>query len=118
MVVDDGGSILVQNPISDTDTSTGARYVQAVATALGVQQVFAMAGLTPVQAAAVVGAKPWPIESIHPGKGVTTTEETTALLGIILIFIILNQYLTWTLMGVMEEKASRVVEVLLATLRP
>src|ERR1019366_10394498 len=67
---------------------------------------------------AVAEAKPWPVESLHSGKGATTTEETTALLGIILIFIILNQYLTWTLMGVMEEKASRVVEVLLATLRP
>jgi ABC-2 type transport system permease protein len=118
LVVDGSGSILVQNPISDTDTSTGARYVQAVATTLGAQQAFAQAGLTPEQAAAVAGAKPWPVESVHPGKGATTTEETTALLGIILIFIILNQYLTWTLMGVMEEKASRVVEVLLATVRP
>jgi ABC-2 type transport system permease protein len=40
------------------------------------------------------------------------------LIGIVLTFIILTQYLTWTLMGVMEEKASRVVEVLLATVRP
>ncbi len=118
MVVDGGGSILVENPISDTDTSAGARYVRAVATTLGAQQAFARAGLTPEQAAAVAEAKPWPVESLHSGKGATTTEETTALLGIILIFIILNQYLTWTLMGVMEEKASRVVEVLLATVRP
>ena len=118
MVVDGSGSILVENPVSDTDTSTGARYVQAVASDLGAQQAFARAGLTAEQAAAVARAKPWPVESVHSGKGATTTEETTALLGIILIFIILNQYLTWTLMGVMEEKASRVVEVLLATVRP
>lgn len=117
-VVNGSGSILVQNPISNTDTSTGARYVRAVATTLGAQQAFVRAGLTPEQTAAVARAKPWPVESVHPGKGATTTEETTALLGIILIFIILNQYLTWTLMGVMEEKASRVVEVLLATVRP
>lgn len=118
MVVDGGGSILVQNPISDTDTSAGARYVRAVATTLGAQQAFAQAGLTPEQAAAVAEAKPWPVESVHPGKKATTTEEATALIGIVLIFIILTQYLTWTLMGVMEEKASRVVEVLLATVRP
>ena len=30
----------------------------------------------------------------------------------------LTQYLTWTLIGVMEEKSSRVVEVLLAAVRP
>ena len=118
MVVDGGGSILVENPISDTDTSTGSRYVRAVATALGAQQAFAQAGLTPEQAAAVAEAKPWPVESVHPGKGATTTEEATALLGVILIFIVLTQYLSWILMGVMEEKASRVIEVLLATVRP
>ncbi len=118
MVVDGSGTILVDNPISDTDTSTGSRYVRAVATALGTRQAFAQAGLTPEQAAAVAEAKPWPVESVHPSKGATTTEETTALLGVILIFIVLTQYLSWILMGVMEEKASRVIEVLLATVRP
>jgi len=118
MVVDGSGTILVQNPISDTDTSTGSRYVRAVATALGTQQAFAQAGLTPEQAAAVAEAKPWPVESVHPGKKARTTEEATALIGIILTFIVLTQYLSWTLMGVMEEKASRVIEVLLATVRP
>jgi len=59
-----------------------------------------------------------PVESIQPGKKPRTTAEATALLGVILIFVVLTQYLTWTLMGVMEEKASRVVEVLLATVRP
>ncbi len=118
MVVDGDGTILVQNPISDTDTSTGSRYVRAVATALGTQHAFAQAGLTPEQAAAVAEATPWAVESVHPGKKARTTEEATALIGVILIFIVLTQYLTWTLMGVMEEKASRVIEVLLATVRP
>jgi len=118
MVVDGGRRILVENPISDTDASAGARYVRSVATALGVQQAFAQAGLTSEQAAAVAEAKPLPVESVHPGKAARTTEEATALIGVILIFIVLTQYLTWTLMGVMEEKASRVVEVLLATVRP
>jgi len=118
MVVDGSGTILVENPISDTDTSTGSRYVRTVATALGAQQAFTQARLTPEQAAAVAEAKPWPVESVHPSKGATTTEEATALIGVILIFIVLTQYLSWILMGVMEEKASRVIEVLLATVRP
>ncbi len=118
MVVDASGTVLVENPISDSDTSAGARYVRAVATALGAQQAFARAGLSPEQAKAVAEARPWPVDSVHPSKGATTTAEATALLGIILIFIVLNQYLSWILMGVMEEKASRVIEVLLATVRP
>jgi ABC-2 type transport system permease protein len=118
LVVDGTGKILVKNPISASDTSAQARYVRAVSVTLGAQHAFAQAGLTPRQAAMVAKAGPLPVESIEPGKKPSTTAETTALLGVILIFIVLSQYLTWTLMGVMEEKASRVVEVLLATVRP
>jgi ABC-2 type transport system permease protein len=118
MVVDSTGKILVKQPIPASDTSAGARYVRAVSVALGAQHAFTQAGLTPQQAATVAGAKPLPVESLQPGKKPRTTAEATALLGVILIFIVLTQYLTWTLMGVMEEKASRVVEVLLATVRP
>ncbi len=118
MVVDGTGKILVKSPVSATDTSAGARYVRDVSLRLGAQRAFAQAGLTPMQAATVAGAKPLPVESLQPGKARRTTSEATALLGVILIFVVLTQYLTWTLMGVMEEKASRVVEVLLATVRP
>jgi ABC-2 type transport system permease protein len=118
MVVHDSATILVTNPISVSDTSAGARYVQAVSVTLGAQRAFAQAGLTPQQAATVAQAKPLAVQSIHPAKKARTTTEATALIGVILIFIVLTQYLTWTLMGVMEEKASRVVEVLLATVRP
>jgi ABC-2 type transport system permease protein len=118
VVVDGRGTILVSSPISASDTSSEARYVRAVSLTLGAQHAFAQAGLTPQQAATVAGAKPLPVDSIHPGKKTRTPAEATALLGVILIFIVLTQYLTWTLMGVMEEKSSRVVEVLLATVRP
>jgi ABC-2 type transport system permease protein len=118
MVVDGTGKILVKEPISASDTSAGARYVRAVSATLGAQHAFTQAGLTPQQAAAVAKARPLPVESLQPGKKPRTTAESTALLGVILIFVVLTQYLTWTLMGVMEEKASRVVEVLLATVRP
>ncbi len=116
MVVDGAGQILVKQPVSGT--SAAARYVRDVSVALGAQHAFAQAGLTPQQAATVARARPLPVVSLQPGKKARTTAETTALLGVILIFIVLTQYLTWTLMGVMEEKASRVVEVLLATVRP
>jgi ABC-2 type transport system permease protein len=118
MVVDGTGRIVVNEPISASDTSAHARYVRTLSVDLGAQHAFAQAGLTPQQTATVARAKPLAVESIHPAKKARTTAEATALLGVILVFIVLNQYLTWTLMGVMEEKASRVVEVLLATVRP
>jgi ABC-2 type transport system permease protein len=51
-----------------------------------------------------------------------TEEDTTALIfanaGIILMFIGIFSYGTWVLTGVVEEKQSRVVEVVLSTVRP
>jgi ABC-2 type transport system permease protein len=51
-----------------------------------------------------------------------TAENTTAIIfanfGIILMFIGIFTYGTWVLTGVVEEKQSRVVEVVLATVRP
>lgn len=118
LVVDGTRGILVRDPVAASDTSAGARYVRDVSLALGEQRAYAEAGLTPGQASTVAEAHPLPVESMNPGKAQKTTSEATALLGVILIFVVLSQYLTWTLMGVMEEKASRVVEVLLATVRP
>jgi ABC-2 type transport system permease protein len=52
----------------------------------------------------------------------STAEDTTAIIfanaGIILMFIGIFTYGTWVLTGVVEEKQSRVVEVILATVRP
>ena len=51
-----------------------------------------------------------------------TEEDMTALIfanaGIILMFIGIFSYGTWVLTGVVEEKQSRVVEVVLSTVRP
>jgi ABC-2 type transport system permease protein len=41
----------------------------------------------------------------------------TTTYGLILIFILMTQYGTWILLGVVEEKSSRVVEVLLSTIK-
>ncbi len=117
-VVDGEGRILVESPLTPSDTSAGSRFVREVSLVLGERRAYAQAGLTPAQASAVLRARPLPVDSVRPASPPRTTSEATALLGVILIFIVLNQYLTWTLMGVMEEKASRVVEVLLAAIRP
>ena len=118
LVVDGTTSLVVDNPVAANDTSAGAKFVRALAAALGAKKAFASAGLSPAQESIVARAKALPVTSLKPAKRSRTTAESTALIGVVMIFIVLTQYLTWTLMGVMEEKASRVVEVLLATVRP
>lgn len=117
LVVDDATTLWVNTPVSSSDTSPQALFVRSLAETLGAERAFKAAGLTAAQVSTVARAKALPVASLKRAKS-RTSAEATSLIGVIMIFVVLTQYLTWTLMGVMEEKASRVVEVLLATVRP
>jgi ABC-2 type transport system permease protein len=57
------------------------------------------------------------VQSLQPPSR-NQTGRTTAIYGLVLTYVLLTTYGTWLLMGVIEEKSSRVIEVLLSTLRP
>jgi ABC-2 type transport system permease protein len=118
LAIVDGRDLVVDQPVSSSDTSTTAQFVQAVATDLGTDEALAAAHLTPAQSAALLGARPLPVQSLQSGTTKPRTVNPTSVIGLILIFVMLTQYNTWILMGVMEEKSSRVIEVLLAAIRP
>ena len=118
LAVLDDQAILVEKPATTTDTSETARLARALAAYLGIDRAFAEAGLSPAQAARIAGATALPIRALQATSSKATAARGSSVIGVILIFVMLSQYETWTLIGVMEEKASRVVEVLLATVRP
>jgi len=117
LVVVDGRQLIVNQAISSTDTSSGALVARSIAGALGLANGLSAAGLNGEQVRKIAHAAPVPLTSLQPPKR-SSTQRTTTLYGVILIYILLTQYGTWLLMGVVEEKSSRVIEVLLATLRP
>jgi ABC-2 type transport system permease protein len=117
LVIVDSREIVVSKAISASDTSATAQLARAVSRTLGVDEAFEAAGLTAAQAAQLAGARPLPVTSLQPRAGSAGT-HATSFVGLILVFLMLTQYNTWTLIGVMEEKSSRVVEVLLAAVRP
>ncbi|MBU6515457.1 MAG: ABC transporter permease [Acidobacteria bacterium] len=112
-----GLELVVKTGISPGDTSTTAYIVQALAARLGTQRALAAAHLSAQQAATLAHSAPVPIVALHRA-GPVKHVNATSIIGVILIFVMLQQYNTWILMGVMEEKASRVIEVLLSTVRP
>jgi ABC-2 type transport system permease protein len=106
---------LLNEPAADSSSPADPALVQEVADYLGVLRAYQAAGVTPAQATQLDLAKPVPVRTLRSGsKG----PKTTSVIGVVLLFVMLTQYNTWTLIGVMQEKSSRVVEVLLATLRP
>lgn len=114
-IVDDD-RVLVNQPVSANSSPADPSLVQDVAEYLGVLKAYEVAGLTPAQAALVYQAKAFPVQTLEASS--TSTARVTSVVGLVLMFIMLTQYNTWILMGVMQEKSSRVVEVLLATVRP
>lgn len=117
VAVIDGDRLVVKRAVSSGDTSQTATFTRALAQVLGVDKAVRAAGLTASQVARLAAAEPVPTASLEPAPA-GTAARTTAVIGLIMLMIMLTQYLSWTLIGVMEEKSSRVVEVLLATVRP
>jgi ABC-2 type transport system permease protein len=111
-----GDQVLLNLPASASGSPADPSLVQYVAAYLGVVKAYRAGGLTPRQASLVDNAKPVPVHTLKPSPKSTTTG--TSVIGLVLLFFMLTQYNTWILIGVMQEKSSRVVEVLLATVRP
>jgi ABC-2 type transport system permease protein len=121
LVVNGADGLIVKEHLSASDTSDTAQLAHTLAQDLAVYGAYRADGLSLAQIEGLAHVAPVPVTSLvraAPSPPVKTGVVATSLIGVILIFVILNQYLTWTLMGVLEEKASRVVEVLLATVRP
>jgi ABC-2 type transport system permease protein len=74
-------------------------------------------GLTAAQAAALLAPARPAVTLLHPQPD-RTPQLVIAMVGMILLFTALNLYGSYVLTGVVEEKSSRVVEVLLARVRP
>lgn len=74
-------------------------------------------GLTAAQAAALLAPARPAVTLLHPQPD-RTPELVIAMVGMILLFTALNLYGSYVLTGVVEEKSSRVVEVLLARVQP
>jgi len=116
VVIVNSTEMLVDHPLGSSKSHADVPFVDTVAEYLGVLQAYERAGLTTAQRAVVSGARPVPVTSLTPGG--KSAVQTTSVIGLVLLFIMLTQYCTWTLIGVLQEKSSRVVEVLLSTVRP
>ncbi|HWF40516.1 MAG TPA: ABC transporter permease, partial [Acidothermaceae bacterium] len=118
VVIVDAQQVVVAKAITADDTSTTAQLAGAAAQTLGTAAAFEAAGLTPTQADAISHARPVPVVGLQPTSVSHHKHSPASVVTLVLVFVMLGQYSTWILTGVVEEKTSRVVEVLLAAVRP
>jgi ABC-2 type transport system permease protein len=92
--------------------------VQAVSLRLRSQQVLETSGLTPDEVSAALNQPPLPVDALEPQNARRRENGAVAFVGVLALYGQLFAYGYWVAAGVVEEKSSRVVEVLLSTLRP
>jgi ABC-2 type transport system permease protein len=117
LAVVDGRQVIDAKAATAAGTSTAMQLAQAVARTVGTGEALQAARLSQAQTAVIAGARPLPVSSLQPG-GPSKTQRNTTYVGLVLLVFMLTQYNAWTLTGVLEEKSSRIVEVLLAAITP
>lgn len=93
----------------------------AVRSAVGVlerQQAIDEIGLTPEQALRLQQPPELRSTSLEPATTEQTARADLGRIGVVLLFMAIAFYCAFVLTGVVEEKSSRVVEVLLSRMRP
>jgi ABC-2 type transport system permease protein len=113
----DGRTIVVDDPINRERVTGRTRLVAAVSESARLQTALTDAGLTSEKAAAILLTPALPIETLGKPKPAASTQITT-FVGVVAIFLFFQTYGSWILVGVAEEKSSRIAEVLLAAVRP
>jgi ABC-2 type transport system permease protein len=106
--------VIVHNELSGkTEQVVQTAYRQAA----GAQRL-AAAGIDPGAAGRALDVPPLAVTALDPPDPDSDARRSAAFFGVLLLYFQLIGYGVWVALGVVEEKSSRVVELLLATLRP
>jgi ABC-2 type transport system permease protein len=92
--------------------------IEAALFILSVQERAADLGLEPAAAAELLAPAETTVRSLEPVGSDVESRRVMAMVTMIVLFMAIAMYGTFVLTGVVEEKSSRVVEVLLARVSP
>ena len=97
---------------------TAPAVVQAALARAVTSARFTALGIPPGVLATVTSGLQSPVEPLQPKSPEATEDRVVGLAVGILMFIVLGLYGSQVAQGVVEEKATRIMEILLATVRP
>jgi len=109
---------LVEGEVVAREEPDPGDWRAAVAGAIGQLAALERAGLAPDVAAAALSEPPPPVRALEPGSDEEDTRTAVAFVGALLLYTFLSLYGVWVLYGVVEEKSTRVAEVLLSAVPP
>jgi ABC-2 type transport system permease protein len=112
-VLVDGERLLAEREVPDPLQSA----VQTAVVADGIRATLQANDVPADEIAQILDPAPVPVETVEPVDPNRDTNSTVAFIAVVVLYGQLFGYGVWVATGVIEEKASRVVEILLSTIR-
>ena len=106
--------VLVKEELDDSAEQVVQGAYRQIATLQRLQQ----AGIDATAVSRALDVPPLTVTAIDPPEPGSDERRGAAYFGVLLLYFQLIGYGVWVALGVVEEKSSRVVELLLSTLRP
>jgi ABC-2 type transport system permease protein len=121
LILVDGETMVVARAGSGFAPDEGRLLLQRAAASVRIQELIGERGEEAIDVVLLLTQDALAVEALEEGPG--DPEETMsrgflAYGGLLLMYIAVLTYGAWTLSGVTEEKSSRVVEILVSTIRP
>jgi ABC-2 type transport system permease protein len=114
LAIVDGRELIVKSDVNEQLSL----LAQSASRTLRAQERLAAAGLSEAEIRSVLAPAPLPVRSLEPVDQAERARRAIATVAIFLLYGQLIGYCFAVAMGVVEEKSTRVVEVLLAAIRP
>ena len=111
------GVVNGQTLLSDGEPGEAGALVQSAVSELRTAQALQGAGVPPGEAQAALNPEPLAVEGVGSEEA-GASASIVAIAGVLLLGFTIFTYGFWIANGVVEEKSSRVVELILATVRP
>ncbi|MDH3194383.1 MAG: ABC transporter permease, partial [Acidimicrobiia bacterium] len=112
------GTDLVTLGQGSFSSNVGSELLQEAAAANAVEQLVAETGMTSEQVIELMTGELLETRTLSGVSADDPTREIVAYAGLMLMYMAILMYGTWTLAGVTEEKSNRVVEILVSTIQP
>jgi ABC-2 type transport system permease protein len=110
-------TVLVDRAFPADSTERKALAVDSIARAISIANAISANHVSAATAQALTNPTPLPIDHLRPAPA-PAGKRAVALVGAIVFYLLVLRYGFGLLMGIVQEKATRVVEVVLSTTRP
>ncbi|MDW5597583.1 ABC transporter permease [Conexibacter stalactiti] len=114
VAVIDGREVLVEDDPDDTL----AAAVQATRRQLALSDALDRAGVPAAELSAALDPAPLRVQVLEPENEDRGARQGIAFIAVLLLYLAIFTYGLWVAGGIVEEKSSRVIEVVLSAIRP